>query len=538
MKRLGCQCVFWVVVFIAVFIFPLSRILAKEIIDHSKSFSRIIEDDWARQEKRKNRSMYDPGAIRELWQRTHQLLEDLEQMPGAGDYRKEESQLKPFQEQVTNVESLDISKRLELYHRIFAMDTEGKNLRQLTEGCEDDFDPCPLPDGGLAFMSTRRACFCRCNNPWEPIPSYTLHRMDADGQNIQVLSVHETNEWHPSVLHDGRIVYIRWDYVDRSAANYHGLWVSNTDGTNPSVLFGNYTQRINACYQPKAIPGSNRIAFLAGAHHADVGGSLVIFDPAKEKLDAKSGEDDFQSIEVLTPEVCFPEAPGWPDSYFHSPWPLSENYFLVSFSFDPLPGMGPRVNKDTETGIYYFDRFGNLELLYREKGISSIYPIPLSPRPKPAVIPPVQNPDLGDEGEFILADVNRSMFAMPTDRSLRELRIYQVLPKTHNHIANQPRIGHANAESARMLLGSVPVEKDGSAYFRAPAWKPIYFQAVDAFGKAVQTMRSVTYLQPGERRSCVGCHETRGNVPFYGTYSQEENVAQRNGKIIPPPKLQ
>ena len=102
---------------------------------------------------------------------------------------------------------------------------------------------------------------------------------------------------------------------------------------------------------------------------------------------------------------------------------------------------------------------------------------------------------------------------MPADRPIRELRVYQVLPKETTHIANQPRIGIANAESARMLLGSVPVEADGSAYFRAPAGKPLYFQAVDAEGRAVQSMRSVTYLQPGERRGCVGCHETPGTAP-------------------------
>jgi hypothetical protein len=88
-----------------------------------------------------------------------------------------------------------------------------------------------------------------------------------------------------------------------------------------------------------------------------------------------------------------------------------------------------------------------------------------------------------------------------------------VLPKTETHVANQPRIGYANAESARMLLGTVPVEADGSAYFRAPAGKPLYFQAVDASGRAVQTMRSVTYLQPGEQRGCVGCHEPRALTP-------------------------
>ena len=396
---------------------------------------------------------------------------------------------------------------------IFTMDADGTNLRQLTNGPDDDFDPCPLPDGGIAFMSTRRGGFGRCHNPWEPLPSYTLHRMDTSGRDVRTLSYHETNEWHPSVLLDGRIVYSRWDYVDRSAANYHGLWVSNPDGSNPSILFGNYTQRINACFQPRAIPGSNRIVFVAGAHHADVGGSLVVFDPAREKLDPETGHDQFDSIEVLTPEVCFPEAPGWPKSYFHSPRPLSENYFLVSFSLEPLPGMGPGVKEDTHTGIYYFDRFGNLELLYREVGISCMYPIPLVARPLPPVVASTLNQSFGDEGEFVLTDVQKSLFPLPASRPIRRLRILQVLPKTNTHIANRPRIGFANAESARMLLGTVPVEADGSAYFRAPARKPLYFQALDEQGRAVQSMRSVTYLQPGECRSCLGCHETRGTVP-------------------------
>jgi len=395
---------------------------------------------------------------------------------------------------------------------IYAVNIDGTDLRQLTTGCNDDFDPCPLPDGGIAFMSTRRGGFGRCHNPWEPLPAYTLHRMDASGQNVRMLSFHETNEWHPAVLNDGRIVYTRWDYVDRSAANYHGLWTSNPDGANPGILFGNYTQRINACYQAKAVPGSNKVAFIAGAHHADVGGSLVLVDPDKYRLDPTTGEDRFESIEVLTPEVCFPEGVGWPKSYFHSPWPLSEDYFLVAFSHKPLPGMGSNVKDDNYTGLYYFDRFGNLELLYQDPNFSCMYPIPLQPRPRPPALASTLDPDLGDEGEFILMDVRRSFFPLPPSRPIRQLRIFQVLPKTSTHVANQPRLGHANAESARMLLGTVPVEADGSAYFRAPAGKPIYFQAVDEIGHAVQTMRSVTYLQPGERRSCLGCHEPLGTV--------------------------
>ena len=398
------------------------------------------------------------------------------------------------------------------YYHVFALDLAGGALRQLTHGPYDDTGPCPLPDGGIALVSTRRGGFTRCNNPWEPIPVYTLHRMAADGTGLRALSWHETNEWHPSVLRDGRIVYTRWDYVDRSAANYHGLWATHPDGTNAVALFGNYTARINACFQPYAIPGSERILFVAGAHHADVGGCLVIVDAARAALDPRQGTDRFDALEVLTPEVCFPEGKekdgGWPRSYFASPWPLAENYFLVAFGYGSIPGMSSGGKRDT-TGLYYFDRFGNLELLYRDAAIGCMYPIPLAPRPAPPVVAGARDPALGDEGEFLLTDVARSHFGLPKDRPIRRLRVFQVLPKT-TPVVNQPRIGHANAESARMLLGTVPVEADGSAYFRAPAGKPLYFQAVDAAGRAVQSMRSVAYLQPGERRGCVGCHEPPG----------------------------
>jgi hypothetical protein len=395
---------------------------------------------------------------------------------------------------------------------IFSMAGDGSALRQLTRGVEDDFDPCPLPDGGVAFMSSRRGGFARCNNAWEPCETYTLHRMDADGANIRTLSFHETDEWHPFVMNDGRLVFIRWDYVDRSAANFHGLWTSRADGTGVAGLFGNYTMRINACYQPRPIPGSDKLLFLAGAHHADVGGSLVMLDPKRARLDAKTGEDILDATLTLTPEICFPESAGWPKSYFHSPWPLSEDAFLVSFSFDPLPGMSSGEKKDTRTGLYYFDRFGNLELLYRDADISSMYPIPFAPRGRPPVVGSNLALELGDEGEFLLSDVKHSLMPLPPNRPIRELRVFQLLAKTGTHTANNPRIGHANAENARLLLGTVPVEADGSAYFRAPAGKPLYFQAVDATGRAVQSMRSEVYLQPGERRACVGCHEAPGTA--------------------------
>jgi hypothetical protein len=104
-------------------------------------------------------------------------------------------------------------------------------------------------------MSTRRGTKLRCGGG-SPEAVFTLHRMEADGTGLRTLSFHETHEWHPSVLPDGRILYTRWDYVDRNAAKFHGLWTCNLDGSNPAVLFGNYTVRPWAAYQAKAIPNS------------------------------------------------------------------------------------------------------------------------------------------------------------------------------------------------------------------------------------------------------------------------------------------
>ena len=143
-----------------------------------------------------------------------------------------------------------------------------------------------------------------------------------------------------------------------------------------------------------------------------------------------------------------------------------------------------------------------------------MYPIPLAPRPGPAgrrQQPRIRASETRASSSSRMS-ARASCRCRPA-RPIRQLRIFQVLPKTTTHVANQPRLGYANAESARMMLGTVPVEADGSAYFRAPAGKPLYFQAVDETGHAVQTMRSITYLQPGERRSCLGCHEPPGAAP-------------------------
>ena len=385
-------------------------------------------------------------------------------------------------------------------------DFGGGNLRQLSAGPYDDLMPAYLPDGRIVFCSTRRRGYARCfgsqfSRRWDV---YTLHRMDADGGNVRALSLHDTNEWFPTVDNAGRILYARWDYIDRDAVTHQNLWTTRPDGTNPATLWGNATPSPHCAFQARPVPRSNKIVFTASAHHSITAGSIALVDPAV-------GFDGHEAITRLTPEVPFPEAEGRSiGQYYCSPWPLSEKYFLVAYS--PLPLVWePGANRPNALGIYLLDWLGNRELLYRDPVIGSTNPCPLVSRPVPPALPSVLPPEPSPVGEMVLADVYRGLGNVPRG-SIKQLRVVQIFPKT-TPWANVPRIGVAGEENARAILGTVPVESDGSAYFVVPAGKPILLQALDEQGMAYQTMRSVTYLQPGERVACVGCHESRMTTP-------------------------
>jgi hypothetical protein len=162
-------------------------------------------------------------------------------------------------------------------------------------------------------------------------------------------------------------------------------------------------------------------------------------------------------------------------------------------------------------GIYLCDRFGNLELLYRDEAISSMYPIPLRPRPKPPVHPSEVDWDGTQEGTFLVQDVYRGLDGIAAG-TIKRLRIVAVPPKTQPHM-NQPCIGVSAEDPGKYVLGTVPVASDGSAFFRIPSGVPVFFQALDDKGMAVQTMRSLTYVLPNQTLSCVGCHESRDQTP-------------------------
>ncbi len=432
------------------------------------------------------------------------------------------------------------------YH-LYSMDADGKNVRKLTNGPYDDHTPIELPSGKLMFSSSRRGGYHRCGGG--PCYVYSLALAEADGSNPHSISFHETNEWDPAVLNDGRVVYTRWDYVDRNAVFYQQLWSVRQDGSDVRIFFGNNTLNPLGTWETRPVPGLSKVMATAAPHHGISAGSIILLDTAR-------GVDGMGPIERLTPDALFPEAETalayvppkvpavrfddnltkawgpWPQSQptrlsytpveekrwqghcYRSPYPLSEKFFLAAYSYDRLRGENG-ANRPNMFGLYAVDAFGNKELLYRDANISSQWPIPLRPRVRPRVLEMPSTWAGSDsqrpEGTFFLRNVHESWPKLPNEE-IKQLRIVQVLPKTTPN-ANNPRVGKANASPGKQVLGTVPVERDGSAYFRVPARTPVMFQALDARGRAVQTMRSLTYLQPGEQVSCVGCHESRTHAP-------------------------
>jgi hypothetical protein len=421
------------------------------------------------------------------------------------------------------------------FYQIYEMDLDGSHIRRLTSGRYDDFDARYLPGGDILFLSTRKGCFLQCTQGHtaqtmtetlpdsfvrcggdnvRPCPVFTLHAMDAEGQNMRPLSAFETFEYTPALANDGRILYCRWDYIDRFNGHFFSLWSTGQDGFNPQLVYGNYTQAPQATLEPRPIPGSDKIVFTAGAHHSITGGSLVLFDRTR-------GTEGSAPLTRLTPEVPFPETEKNVGMYYANPYPLSEDVYLVSWSNRPLPGhtvgqakrgeVTEQMNPGNAQGLYLYHRSGNLELLYRDPDISCMYPLPVRARTRPPVAPSRTDWDGPQRGAFMLQDVYRGLDGVPRG-AVKSLRLIGVPPKTQPHM-NTPCIGVSAEDPGKFVLGTVPVAADGSAYFKVPSGIPIFFQALDGDGMAVQTMRSLTYVMPGQTLSCVGCHESRQQTP-------------------------
>ena len=433
------------------------------------------------------------------------------------------------------------------YWHMMRVNADGGGLRKLTDGPFHDFDPVPLPDGGLGFLTTRCISRFLC---WEP-QAYVLHRMEADGSGMRRLSFANLSEWDPTVMRDGRILWTRSEYLDKGSDFGHTLWAIGPDGTRPELVFGNDTPY--GYGHAREVPDSREIVCTL-ISHGDHQGPIALIDPSL-------GPYETAALTNITPDTRpqYQMDRSYSET-FGDPSPVSRDHFLVSHN----PGPGDHWC------LYVIDRYGNRELLYADPLISSKNPTLLGPHPKPPVPHGSFDNDLAAKGlgQFVVGDVYNGLgSAVPRGRA-RYLAVSQELaaPLEHLpdgeyrnshppfqdfyatpiHLVHGPahdyltrmanaldphafRAGAATAMDSGLVkiterggwpgyvakapLGTARIADDGSVSFTAPAGRVLYFHLLDHNFNELQRMRSVIQLQPGECRSCVGCHDPRGAAP-------------------------
>ena len=390
----------------------------------------------------------------------------------------------------------------------------------------EDCDPCYLPDGGIGFVSTRSQNFGRCHGG-RYAPALILYRCDKDGGGCRPLSFGIENETTPSVLNDGRILYTRWEYVDRHEMEFHKLWTTRPDGSAVSAFYGNDTIYPLMISEAQAIPGSQKIVATAMAHHSFHTGTIIL-------VDIQKGDNGPDPITRLTPEINFPESnePEGSGGQYATPYPLTESLFLATFSPNSIPRQS-NVPPDTGYSIVLVDSLGGREPIYCDPTTTCFSPIPVVARRVAPALPSMlpDNPE-SDTGVYVIENVNltrndpEGLLKPGQIKSLRFNRLY-VKPTA----STAGLSSHVPVELAKRILGTVPVAADGSVVVRVPAGVPLQIQALDENGMAVMTERSFHYLHAGEYRGCVGCHADSKATPS----SARASLLMRKPAELAPP---
>jgi len=387
--------------------------------------------------------------------------------------------------------------------KICEINADGLGLRQVSRmpADVDCMDPCYLPDGRIIFGSTAPIQAVPC---WHGLRRVTnLYQMNADGSGVRQLCFDQDHDLHPHVLPNGQVIYNRWEYTAVAHMYQRTLMVMNPDGTGQRGIYGSNSYYPNAIYFAKPLPGdSARFVFiLSGYHGPHRMGQLTVLDTTRGFFEGDgivcrvSGRGEPAKREVRDNLL----GNDWPK--FLTPWPVTDKHFLVA--------CWPSAKSNW--GIYLADVFDNLVLLREEPGYALLEPVPLAPQPVPPVLPDKIEPGRKDATVYI-HDLysGRGLEGVPRG-TVKSLRVF-----AHDFgypgLAGPDKIGFHGPWEVMRILGTVPVESDGSVFFRLPANTPVALQTLDADGQAVQLMRNWFTAMPGEKVSCVGCHETPGDT--------------------------
>ena len=446
-------------------------------------------------------------------------------------------------------------------YNLYTVDVDGGNLRRLTASKYNDVDPAWLPDGGIVFCTSRANCYIRCGG--SAFRSTILARCNADGKDIYFISTNNEADYMPSVLADGRVLYCRWEYVDKNIFRVQSLWTVNPDGTNPQVFWGGQSHYPDLKIGAVQIPGTEKFLFQTSSHHNVFYSGLGVIIPTE-------GTNYPNGLYNLTPYVGWAEAGFGPKetdklynekfflppvyTSFYSPYPLGKNFYLVSAKRGKM-SMWRILDESEHFSLYIADYDGNMELIANGKN-NILHAQPVRARRVLRVIPSSVKPvgDLTAQNNSAKAGVlysaniyDNSGIPFGEGKRLRviehcaatyqdgnrdsmkeaaaifkaagvsvegSLGVYDILskdvkPRRFGFLSGETSMSLILDESHKRILGEVPIEDDGSVNVEIPAMKAVYFQVLDKDGKVLQTMRSSTHVMSGEQRGCLGCHATK-----------------------------
>lgn len=414
---------------------------------------------------------------------------------------------------------------------IYEIGVDGTGLKQITEGDTADISPIELPGGRIAFISTRRKTFVECQSQYAGL----LFTMNRDGSDMKLISANIDSDHSPRVTNDGRIMFTRWDYgVEKNVFARHALWTVNPDGTNFQLVFGNTIEDPGGFWWAHTIPDRPEILAVFGPHHNHHAGMIGLIWNGKGP-ETKRGT----GYRWVTREVpCYGDLK-YPDGY-RTPWPLNEKQFLVSYGGmkhrpewdnpEKIPAWRRPENTMTPLKLLYLDAYGNERIIYEAPdGLSVWNAIPVQARKVPPVIadkiPPFdwtfQDPETmnrTDAGTGMMAtmmvqDVYKGISDHVKPGEAKYIAVMEQVQKSRilsggEAWGHSPLIGRGTVH-VRRLNGLVPIEEDGSAFFKVPALRSVSINVLNEEGKTLMRMGADLHVMPNEKLSCIGCHEQR-----------------------------
>ena len=390
---------------------------------------------------------------------------------------------------------------------VYEVKLDGTGCKKLIENEEPDlefYDGTYLPDGRIIANSNIGYQGVPCVSGDDPVGNMVLYTPEQ--KNLRRLTFDQDANWNPVVMNNGRVMYTRWEYTDLTHYYSRIVMHMNPDGTENKALYGSGSMFPNSTFDIQPLPGhgSAFVGIISGHHGVARSGRLIIFDPTKGRKNVQGMVQEIPHRNRPIQELIKDELVNgvWPQ--FVKPTPLNDKYFLVAAKLDP----------QSLWGLYLVDIYDNVTCLMQAEGEGYISPILVKETKTPPAIP--DRVKLNEkEATIFIQDIyeGEGLRGIPRG-TVKELRLHAYEYAYVKTRSDHNWHGIQSGWDIKRLLGTVPVEEDGSAIFKVPANTPISIQPIDKDGVAVQWMRSWVTGQPGEVVSCIGCHEDQNQIPI------------------------